>query len=157
MCMCVCMCVHAFVYVFVCLCLHTPCLHACIVRLFKSGSRKIDLRKVLFCKRGGSERRWFEFILGFTLSFLFLYKNLYLQVTVDDENESVVSQKRSFPRTYARVQLACSYIEYICYEYSQRCLALSRAKTAPPPPSPSHGGRGSPFLAFLDIPDAQLG
>lgn len=61
---CVCVCVHACVYVFVCLCLHTPCLHACIVRLFKSGSRKIDLRKVLFCKRGGSERRWFEFIRG---------------------------------------------------------------------------------------------
>lgn len=44
---CLCICVHACVYV--CLCLHTLCsLHACIVRFFKSGSLKIDLRKVLF-------------------------------------------------------------------------------------------------------------
>lgn len=48
-------CVHACVYV--CLCLHTLCsLHACIVRLFKSGSLKIDLRKVYsrVCKTGWS-------------------------------------------------------------------------------------------------------
>lgn len=68
---------------------------------------------------------------------VFLYKNLYLQVTkVDDENESVVSQKRSFPRTYARVQPACSSISSILYllmSIIRNDALLSRVKIALPP------------------------
>ena len=77
---------------------------------------------------------------------VFLYKNLYLQVTkVDDENESVVSQKRSFPRTYARVQLACSSI-YLLMSIIRNDALLSRVKIALPssllpPPTGDEGNR----------------
>lgn len=137
---CLCICVHACVYV--CLCLHTLCsLHACIVRLFKSGSLKIDLRKVLFeslqngvVRRGDGSN---SFTWDSHFRFCFLYKNLYLQVTkIDDENESVVSQKRSFPRTYARVQPACSSISSILYllmSIIRNDALLSRVKIALPP------------------------
>lgn len=139
---CICMFAYMCTCVYVCLCLHTLCsLHACIVRLFKSGSLKIDLRKVLFeslqngvVRRGDGSN---SFTWDSHFRFCFLYKNLYLQVTkIDDENESVVSQKRSFPRTYARVQPACSSISSILYllmSIIRNDVLLSRVKIALPP------------------------
>ena len=56
----------------------------------------------------------FELRHATALSFLFLYKTYtYLQFTI--ENESDVSQKRRFPRTYARVQPCVSLCNDVMY------------------------------------------